>query len=415
MIQCVEQKVKHQTENKILKEQIASLEMKNADLCDDLAAKELRYQFTLSQLAETNILLKESKSKLQPSSVATAFTQTTSYSDAVSTAHITSAKQPTTAPRSSVLQHFADEEETEPPVSASSWTTIAPSPTVPTPPSSVQDQQYRVPVSNRFHVLEDETGDHDNSKPKKNISPAAVTTNGDSTNMTKEKTNKTKTNLSFKTSPSKPTVLILGDSISNGIESQHLSSKANVINHSRGGRRIEQVTAALSTSTPCKADTVIIHVGTNNLESDSANTISEKLHLLCSSVKTEMPNCKVGLSSIVQRKDKPYLKQKLDTVNNKLYDICANNNWTFIDNSAIQDFTHDKLHPNARGLSFLARNYQTFLKKVHPSLFRQGRKQTYQHRPANLNQQSRGPLLGNAPAWLTYLMGITRNTCMKTM
>ena len=41
LIQCVEQKVKHQTENKILKEQIASLEMKNADLCDDLAAKEL--------------------------------------------------------------------------------------------------------------------------------------------------------------------------------------------------------------------------------------------------------------------------------------------------------------------------------------------------------------------------------------
>ena len=132
LIQCVEQKVKHQTENKILKERIASLEMRKADICDNLAAKELRYQFTLSQLAEINKVLKETKSKLQPSSVATAFTQTTSYSDAVSTAHITSAKQPTTAPRSSVLQHFNDEEETEPPASASSWTTIPPSSAVST-------------------------------------------------------------------------------------------------------------------------------------------------------------------------------------------------------------------------------------------------------------------------------------------
>ena len=63
-----------------------------------------------------------------------------------------------------------------------------------TPPSSVQDQPHRV-VSNRFHVLEDETDDQDNSKHKKDISTAAETTNGDSTNMTKEKKKTTRPKL----------------------------------------------------------------------------------------------------------------------------------------------------------------------------------------------------------------------------
>ena len=138
LIHCVEQKVKYQTESEILKGRLTSVEKKNADLFDELAAKELRYQFALSELAETNLLLKEAQSKLlhlpvnqdnskSPSSIATKLTQTTSYSDAVSSPlNITSAKQSTTAP-SSVLQHFTDAVETEPSTAATAPTNIPPS------------------------------------------------------------------------------------------------------------------------------------------------------------------------------------------------------------------------------------------------------------------------------------------------
>jgi hypothetical protein len=123
-----------------------------------------------------------------------------------------------------------------------------------------------------------------------------------------------------------------------------------------------------------------MHVGTNNLVQDSADTISQKLEDTCDHLKQKVPEgCEVALSSIVIRNDRPDLHSKLDEVNKKMEDLCTRNNWTYIDNKAVKNLNElDKLHPDTKGMSFLARNFQDFLRCAHPSIFQQGRKQTYQ-------------------------------------
>ena len=76
----------------------------------------------------------------------------------------------------------------------------------------------------------------------------------------------------------------------------------------------------------------------------------------------------LAFSSLNHRKDSH--DSKVDTVNNAISQICDENGWTFIDNAAIKkDKLADDVHPNARGMSFLAQNYQDFLRCIHPNLF----------------------------------------------
>ena len=79
-------------------------------------------------------------------------------------------------------------------------------------------------------------------------------------------------------------------------------------------------------------------------------------------------SCEVAISSIIKRKDE--LAAKVDSANQIIRSICDKNNWTYIDNHAVTQLKADKLHPNDKGVSFLARNFQDFLRCVHPALFR---------------------------------------------
>ena len=129
----------------------------------------------------------------------------------------------------------------------------------------------------------------------------------------------------------------------------------------------------------------------------SEDTMTQKLEDMCNHLKRKVPEgCEVALSSIVMRNDKPGLTSKLNKVNRKMEDICVRNNWTYIDNTAVTSLHKDILHPDEKGMSFLARNFQDFLRCAHPSIFRQGRKQNY-HRRNILNHN-------HIPVWLKHLM-----------
>ena len=56
-------------------------------------------------------------------------------------------------------------------------------------------------------------------------------------------------------------------------------------------------------------------------------------------------------SSIIRHKDKPYLNDKIDVVNKKLYDICVSAGAEYIDNTNIvfSNLSRDGLHLNRRG------------------------------------------------------------------
>ena len=285
----------------------------------------------------------------------------------------------------------ADSEADSPPVPSYSdvvkWSTIPPrksstgKPTQTPPP---------VQTSNRFWSLADETDQDDKTKP----------------HGTPTKPNATASKHRNKTvQKSRPRVMLFVDSIGKRIDSQRLSRRADVKNLCVGGRKIESVSQDIKESNLANVDTVITHVGTNNLVTDSVDSIMRKFDNMSDTLKQKVPEgCEIAVSSIIVRNDRPDLHSKLDTVNKRIEELCVRNKWTFIDNKAVRDLHKDNLHPNDKGMSYLARNLQAFLRCAHPLIFQQGRKQTY-HRKTQFNRNRFPiPLLEDVPMWLKYLM-----------
>ena len=82
-----------------------------------------------------------------------------------------------------------------------------------------------------------------------------------------------------------PRVMSFGDSIGKRIDSQHLSRRADVKNLCVGGCKIERVSQDIKESNLANVDTVITHVGTNNLVTDSVDSIMRKFDDMSDTLK----------------------------------------------------------------------------------------------------------------------------------
>ena len=134
-------------------------------------------------------------------------------------------------------------------------------------------------------------------------------------------------------------------------------------NLSESGRRIEQISEDITRhrSPISKADSLIIHVSSNNLQRDSLVQVKSKLRKLQDTIRSHVsPKREVAMSSVISRKDEH--APKVGPVNDVINKMCIENRWTYIDNSSVKDLSGDKLHPTSRGISFLARNFQDLLK-----------------------------------------------------
>lgn len=405
LISKTEDKVKYQVENNLLNTRVNELKAENAELLQQLTEKQVNLEMMMSRVNEVDLFefqsvcdkkLLESReaefakerqhllNQIQELSTSTCAKSCTSkpaemtYRDAV-----ISTPKPDSLPKSKSTDK------------QNQWTTTK----VKKLPTTTQATPRPISTSNRFSVLSsdalNENGDNDEHEKCNEASSSG-----------KQCGQRTPTVQTSETR--KPKIVIFGDSIAKRIDSQRLSRDANIVNSSVSGRKIEQVTKDITDQTCANADSIIVHVGTNNLQKDTLESIKGKLHAMSANLKSHITaNCKVAISSIVNRTDRLDLSSKLMAANNVISDMCKELNWTYIDNYAVCDLCTDGLHPNKKGMSYIATNFQNFLFSAHPSLFRQGRKKSYHRRQ---NQKSQEPLLGNAPAWLTYLMsGIKMN------
>ena len=67
---------------------------------------------------------------------------------------------------------------------------------------------------------------------------------------------------------------------------------------------------------------------------------------------------KTTFSSVIRRSDKPFINEKIDYLNDKLYDMCKTLNLNFVskDNISVSNLSRDGLHLNRSGQSKLAAN-----------------------------------------------------------
>ena len=372
-------------ENNMLKDRVDELKNDNAKLQSMLTEKTVQIEMMMTRIAEVDLLEFESDCNLKLLEATEA-----KFADE----------------RQQLLQQIQDLSNTK-----QDCDKCRPSPESPPVPTysevvrwSKAKQRTRkieptqpAPVENRFSVLEVENdqpaAEVSESGPALPAEPTVPSANDHRENCATGSTRRKRTDSKSRC----PKLVLFGDSIGRRINPQRLSRNADIKNLCVGGRKIERVSQDIKDSDLSNVDSVITHVGTNNLVTDSEDTLTQKLEDMCNHLKRKVPEgCEVALSSIVMRNDKPGLSSKLNKVNRKMEDICVRNNWTYIDNAAVTSLHKDKLHPDEKGMSFLARNFQDFLRCAHPSIFRQGRKQNY-HRRNLLNHN-------HIPAWLKHLM-----------
>jgi thiamine monophosphate synthase len=107
-------------------------------------------------------------------------------------------------------------------------------------------------------------------------------------------------------------------------------------------------------------------VGTNNLKHNPPSEIAESIADLVTNIRTESPDTKVGISSLLVRND-TNLVAKVNEVNDILRGLCNQSKIPFLDNSNIT-FAHLNLrglHLNKVGSVTLQSNFKDFANKFN--------------------------------------------------
>ena len=158
-------------------------------------------------------------------------------------------------------------------------------------------------------------------------------------------------------------VVLIGDSVIKSIVPQKLSRK-KVHKFTYPGKTAEEIDREIrNKGSNIEASHVIVHCGTNNLTTDSANVCARKIEQLCMTARKIFPNAQIGVSSITERNDIP-VHDKIRDVNSAIKEMCVTNNYSFIHHDNIDEscLNNSKLHLNAKGSALLAVDFINFLR-----------------------------------------------------
>ena len=168
------------------------------------------------------------------------------------------------------------------------------------------------------------------------------------------------TNEQFK----KRKIIIVGDSLLNGIHEKGLSKNHSVkVNNIPGGTS-DAILDKLDDFLKNKPDGLIVYAGTNDIT--KGKNLLNNVKKILKQVKKLSPNTKVAFSSIVTRKDKKDISKTVQDTNLRLKNYCSQKNIDFIQNSNIMEehLGIKKLHLNKKGNSLLANNFLKYLRST---------------------------------------------------
>ena len=165
----------------------------------------------------------------------------------------------------------------------------------------------------------------------------------------------------------KKNVIILGDSVIKHVNGYDIAWKPNtckVFLKRFSGAKVQCLKDHLKPSLLKNPDHFVLHIGTNDLNSDrSPELIAKSITDVGSSLKNDSHDGRI--SSIIVRNDK--FQEKTAQVNENLERLCAERNMYFINhanNILPQHMSKRKLHLNRKGSSFLTSNFVTALSHV---------------------------------------------------
>ena len=125
---------------------------------------------------------------------------------------------------------------------------------------------------------------------------------------------------------------------------------------------MKQIEDKLKSDGDRKYDSVILHVGTNDLAHADANKVAKDMDDLIYEVKTHTK--KIAVSSVIYRYDGRVHSNKIDQYNKLLENLCIKHKVTFINNNNIDEsrLNGSKLHLNRFGDIALGYAFCSYLK-----------------------------------------------------
>ena len=160
-------------------------------------------------------------------------------------------------------------------------------------------------------------------------------------------------------------VIILGDSLLNGITEKGLNKRHNVKIVNKPGATSERLLLEdLDNLIKYQPESVIIHAGTNDL-TNGINMLNNAKKIV-KELTTKLPKVKIAFSGLITRKDKKNLGKNVTETNKRLKNYCRQKDIGYIDNSNITEDSLGikKLHLNRKGNCFFAKNLLKYLNNV---------------------------------------------------
>ena len=161
----------------------------------------------------------------------------------------------------------------------------------------------------------------------------------------------------------KKKVIVVGDSITKFLRSDELpTSESSVTVMKHPGCSTEDMTDYIKPIARKKPDTILLHVGTNDL-TKGINTMKNVRK--CVEAIRELDNSEniqIGFSSIMHRSDKDFSKE-ISELNVKLKKYCLGRGFIYIDNDNVNEscLNNSKLHLNKKGTNLFSKNILTSL------------------------------------------------------
>ena len=114
----------------------------------------------------------------------------------------------------------------------------------------------------------------------------------------------------------KKSVVVVGDSLLNGIEESKLSKDRHIRVQPISGAKIKDISKNLDELIHNDLKTIILHVGTNNTVEDTPEDIYNDLISLKTKIEDKIPNCQVLISCLIRRSDNVKANKTAEKVNN---------------------------------------------------------------------------------------------------
>lgn len=165
-------------------------------------------------------------------------------------------------------------------------------------------------------------------------------------------------------SDKRKTTVIIGDSMVSRIQGWKMTDKSNKITvKSFPGATTDDMSDYIKPSLKYRPDNIILHIGTNNLRSNSPNQIAEEIVKLCEFIESESPMTKVAVSLLTTRQDSLELERKRLEVNKILCSFIKTRDWKLITHSNIDAncLNGRKIHLNAHGTILMAKNFKDYI------------------------------------------------------